>query len=273
MAIEANFKKHKRFLETIEIAKYNVVIHDSFYKFCVYNKFGKAKGYLALQANGTECRRDEAIDPYYLFLKFNSYLTGIVYQGREDMNKPTAVFKDTINLLEKIKPFVQSNSIHVNNAVSKITNLDNGFLRFKTLHDDALKLYDEVIKLGELEKSNVDKVDYLMNEFSIQQYKNLYLQLSMKEDFTALTQELKNYNSSGKDKENIKKALDIFSFLSGKKYIDDIYENLKQFEVDEQGNKMVFYDQSNDWEAKFIEITNKRSNKDFEIEALSMLRN
>ncbi|MET3730243.1 hypothetical protein ABID52_003884 [Fictibacillus halophilus] len=161
----------------------------------------------------------------------------------------------------------------MNNAVSKITNLDNGFLTFKTLHDDALKLYDEVIKLGVLEKSSVDKVDFLMNEFSIQQYKNLYLQLSMKEDFTTLTQELKNYNSSGKDKKNIKKALDTFSFLSGKKYIDGIYENLKQFEVDEQGNKMVFYDQSNNWEAKFIENSNKRSDKDFEIEALSMLRN
>jgi hypothetical protein len=270
MSIEARFKKHKRFLETIDTAKYDVISNDKSYKVSVYNKLGTPKGYLVLCSDGEECPREESIAPYRLFITFNAFLSGIVNQGQLEMNKPTAVFKDTIDLLEKVKPNIQHSSDNVDNATSKITELDEGYKNYKTLHDSALKIYEDVVAAGKLDEKSVERVADLMDKFTLLQYKNLHLQLKSKEDFMAITQELKDGN--GNDSKIIEKALDVFGYLTSEKYINGIHDNLKQFESNEQDVQVSYYDQP-DWEKKFIESTNQRSDNQFQNDALSILRN
>lgn len=271
MSVEANFKKHKRFLETIDTAKYDVVSNDKAYKVSVYNKLGKPKGYVVLHSDGRECEREEAISPFRLFITFNSYLTGIVNQGQVEMNKPTAVFKDTIDLLKQVKPKIVQSSKDVENAITQITELDQGYKNYKNLHDHALKEYEQVIAVGQLNEEAVNRVSNLMDEFTLTQYKNLHLQLTSKENFIAITQELKNLNCDESERKIIEKAIDVFGFLTSDNYINDIHENLQQFEKNEQGVQVNYFGQT-EWENKFIEATNVRSEQQFQNEALTMLR-
>lgn len=272
MSIEANFKKHKRFLETIDTAKYDVISYDKAYKVSVYNKLGKPKGYLVLHSDGKECGREEAIAPYRLFITFNSFLSGIVNQGQLEMNKPTAVFKDTIDLLEQVRLNIRSNSDNVENVTAKITELEQGYKKYKDLHDQALKIYEEVVAAGQLDEKSVERVASLMDEFTLTQYKNLHLQLKSKEDFMVITQELREIDGNESDPKIIEKAIDVFGYLTSEKYITEVHENLKQFESNEQGAQVSYYDQP-EWEKKFIESTNQRSENQFQKDALSMLRN
>jgi hypothetical protein len=272
MSVEANFKKHKRFLETIETAKYNVISNGKSYKVSVYNKLGTPKGYLVLHSNGEECEREEAIAPYKLFITFNSYLSGIVNQSQVEMKKPTAVFQDTINLLEQVKPYIQQSEDELENAISKIKELDYGFKHYKTIHDNSLKVYEEVMGTGELDELPVKKVSDLMDEFTLLQYKHLRLQLKSKEDFNAISHELKRVNVNGENRKTIVKALDVFGHLTSDKYLSGIHDNLKQFEANDQGVNISYYDEP-DWEKRLIESTDERSNKQFQTGALAMLRN
>jgi hypothetical protein len=274
MSIEASFKKHKRFLETIDTVKYTIATNSKEYRVSAYNKLGTTKGYFVLLANGDVCSREEAIAPYQLFTTFNSFMFGLHEQGQAEINKPTAIFQDTINLLNQVKPYIKSNLDHAEKVISNINELDRGYKRIKDIHSEALNLYEGVIAKGLLTEDTVKEVSHLMDEFTSLQYKHLYLQINAKEHFKAVVKELNEakVNSSAGDKAIIEKAMEVFKYLTEEKYLSGLHESLVQYEKDLQGKQVSFFHEA-DWEQKLRDNISKRNSKEFQTDALPMLRN
>jgi hypothetical protein len=274
MSIEASFKKHKRFLETIDIAKYTILTNSKEYRVSAYNKLGATKGYLVIAGKGEVCSREEAIAPYQLFTIFNSFMFGLHEQGQAEINKPTAIFQETINLLSQVKSYIKHNLDHAETIISNINDLDQGYKRIKNIHSEALHIYEGVIAKGLLTEDIVKEVSHLMNEFTSLQYKHLYLQINAKDHYSAVVKELNEakMNAAAADKEVINKAIEVFEYLSEDKYLSGIHESLGQYEKDLQGKQVSFFYQD-DWEQKLHENLSARNTKEFQTDALPMLRN
>jgi hypothetical protein len=274
MTIQESFNKHKRFLEKIDIAKYKVIWNGTFFHVAAYNRFGRTKGYLFVHENGEVCKRENIIEPYKLFITFNSYMFGLYEQGQAEINKPTEIFEQTIKLLNQIKPFVPSSMNSVDNVILKINELEVGFTRIKNIHSETMKVYEDMISKGILDEKVVNEVDNLMSEFTELQYKHLYLQMEFKEHFEIIVKELNDVIVilNKKDKKIAKKAIDVFKFLSGKKFRSGIHESLSGFETDLNGNQISFYSNP-DWKVRLSSNCDEKNKHKFETNILSMLRN
>ncbi|MEK3807335.1 hypothetical protein MHB63_12400 [Bacillus sp. FSL H8-0547] len=274
MSAELAFKKYKRFLEKIDTAKYAVLCDQSRFRASAYNRLGSTKGYLIVRENGEIPPREEAIPPYRMFIEFNSFMFGIDEQAQAESRKPTAVFQDTINLLEQIKPFVQSSKREADLAASQIRELDRGFQRIREIRPEALKIHGEVVDTGVLDENVLKNVRALMKEFTELQYKHLHIQIDARENFLIITKELTNSvkGLSGKEKRAAKKAEDVFTFLTEEKYQSGLRKSLIEFEKDPDGNQRSFY-KLGDWEEKLSKNSDKRNDLIFQNELLAQLRN
>jgi hypothetical protein len=274
MSIEASFKKHKRFLETVDTVKYAISTSSKEYRISAYNKLGATKGYLVVLANGDVCSREEAIAPYQLFTTFNSFMFGLHEQGQAEINKPTAIFRDTINLLNQVKPYINYHLESAEKIILNIKELDHGYKRIKDVHSEALRIYEGVMAKGKLTEDTVEEVSNLMNEFTSLQYKHLYLQINAKEHFMAVVKELEEAikDAATGDKEIIKKAIEVFKYLTEDKYLSGLQESLVQYEKDPDGRQISFFNQD-DWKQKLRKNISTRNTKEFQTDALPMLRN
>jgi hypothetical protein len=274
MSIEGNFKKYKRFLETMDIAKYTVICNESRFRVTAYNKLGSTKGYLVLRENGEMISRDKAIPPYKMFITFNSYMFALHEQGQAESKKPTAIFKDTINLLNEIKTFVTTSKDDIDTVINDIQELDDGYKRIKEIQPEAMRIYNEMMKEGTLDQVVLDKITLLMKEFTGLQYKHLYLQIRAKEQFARISTELSTVidTLSGNDKKIAAKAEDVFKFLTEEKYQSGLRKSLIEFEKDSQGNQVAFFEQS-DWQEALSQNSDDKNDLLFEKKLLSQLRN
>jgi hypothetical protein len=274
MTIEGTFNKYKRFLETIDVAKYQINYNGAYYRIASYNKFGGTKGYLVLNGNGKLCPRQEAVDPYKQFITFNSFLVGLDKEWRSEMKKPTSVFNETINLLHQIRPFTIKHNDSITKVILIIEELKEGYQRITDIHPEAMKKYDDMVEKGELDIKTVNEITELMSEFTSLQYKNLYLQIDAKQHFEVISKELEDLklNVGNQDKKVVEKAKDVFKYLTEEKYQSGIQKSLRNFETDLQGQQISFYLESN-WERKLIENINARNNDEFQKIVLPMLRN
>lgn len=274
MLVDANFKKYKRFLETIDIAKYTVIYNESRFRVAAYNKLGSTKGYLVLRENGEVVPRDEAISPYRMFITFNSYMFALHEQGLAESKKPTAIFKDTINLLNEIKPLVIKSKDDIVTAINNIQILDDGYKRIKEIQPESMKIYNEMMKEGFLDQTVLDKITALMKEFTCLQYKHLYIQIRAKEQFVSISTELSTViNSlSGDERKLATKAEDVFKFLTEEKYQSGLRKSLIEFEKDPQDNQVTFFEHSN-WEEALNQNSDEKNDILFEKTLLSQLRN
>jgi hypothetical protein len=274
MSIESSFIKQKRFLETIDIVKYKILTNCKEFMVSAYNKLGATKGYLVILANGEVCSKEEAIAPYQLFTTFNSFMFGLHEQGQAEINKPTAIFQDTINLLNQVKPYLKDNVEHAEKIITNINELDHGYKRIREIHLEALQIYEGVIAKELLTEEIVKEVSNLMNDFTSLQYKHLYLQINANEHYAAVVKELDEakVNTETEDKEVINKAMEVFKYLSDNKYLSGIHESLVQYEKNHQGKQVSFFHQDN-WEQKLHENISTRNTKEFQTDALPMLRN
>ncbi|MBH0171675.1 hypothetical protein [Fictibacillus sp. 18YEL24] len=274
MSLETNFKQYKRFLETIDIAKYTVICKESRFRVAAYNKLGSTKGYLVLREDGDVASRDEAIPPYRMFMAFNSYMFALHEQGQAESNKPTAIFKDTINLLNEIKPFVTTSKDDIEIAINNIQELDDGYKRIKEIQPEAMKIFNEMMKEGILDQTVLDNITSLMKEFTRLQYKHLYIQIKAKEQFVRVSTELSTVLNtlSGDERKTASKAEDVFKFLTEEKYQSGLRKSLIEFEKDPQGNQVAFFERSN-WQEALSQNTDDKNDILFEKTLLSQLRN
>ncbi|MCM3719796.1 hypothetical protein [Fictibacillus phosphorivorans] len=272
MSIEASFKKYKAFLETIDIVKYEILTNSKKYRVAAYNKFRSTKGYLVVVSNGKVCSREEAIDPYLLFSTFNSFMFGLDEQGQAEMDKPTAIFQNTINLLNSVKPYIKNRLEE--KIVTNINELDQGYKRIKDIHSEALRVYESVITKGILIEDEVEEISKLMEEFTSLQYKHLYLQINNKDHLRKVVKELIEAVNivPAEVKRNMKKAIEVFEYLTGEEYLSGIYKSLAQYEKDIQGKQVPFFKQNN-WKQKLAENSSERNKKEFQQDVLPMLRN
>ncbi|MED1865887.1 hypothetical protein P4V41_20775 [Fictibacillus nanhaiensis] len=274
MSIEANFKQYKRFLEKIDIAKYTVICNDSRFRVAAYNKLDSTKGYLVLREDGDVASRDEAIPPYRMFIAFNSYMFGLYEQGQAESNKPTAIFKDTINLLNEIKPFVTASKDDIEIAIKNIQELDNGYKRIKEILPEAMKIFNEMMKEGILDQTVLENISSLMEEFTCLQYKHLYIQIRAKNQFVSISTELSTVLNklSGEERKIAVKAEDVFKFLTEEKYQSGLRKSLIDFEKDPQGDQIPFFERSN-WQEALNQNSDDKNDILFEKTLLSQLRN
>ncbi|KKI88436.1 hypothetical protein WQ54_31425 [Bacillus sp. SA1-12] len=274
MSFESTFKKYKRLLETIDIARYTVSCNNSRFKVAAYNRLGSTKGYLVLREDGEVSPREEAILPYKMFIAFNSYMFALHEQGQAESKKPTAVFQDTINLLEQINPLVQSSKQEIDLVTLIIIELDKGYQRIREIHPKAMKIYEEMMNKCLLDDNFLGNIRALMKEFTSLQYKHLHLQINAREHLILITKELNNVlkDLSGEDKKAAIKAEEVFKFLTEEKYQSGLKNSLIEFEKDPYGNQKSFYKQA-DWEQALSKNSDEKNNMEFQKKLLAHLRN
>jgi hypothetical protein len=274
MIFEENAKKYKRILESIDITEYSIEFNHCFYKVVAYYRFGITKGNLVLYEDGKLCSRDEAVNPYKMFMIFNSYMQGFSIEGSEEINKPTWVFQETIKILDQIQANIINTQEEVAHAIGVLNELDSGSNKLKDIHTEAMETYDEMYSKGVLNSSVVDHISNLMRRFTNIQYKNLNLQINLKKIYLAIVNELhaEKPHANGEDKKRIKKAEELFQFLIENKYQEQLKKSLINFETDVNGQQLSLYSQP-DWECKLGVFSFDKNEHEFKTNVLPMLRN
>jgi hypothetical protein len=244
------------------------------YKLAAFYKFGIAKGYLILTEKGEVCSSEEALTPFSMFITFNSYMTGFYKEGKTEVEKPKETFRETIKILEEIKPFIEITNDQIGAVTSMIYEIDNGYNRLKELYLEATKTFEEMYSKKMLDQQVVNKIVDLTNQFTILQYKHLNMQLDFKEPLVAIVNELKKIKLklNANDKKKASKAEGVLRFLTTDKYRSGLIESLKRFETDGKGGYTTFYSKPN-WEQMLIANGEQRTKREFEHDVLPMLRN
>lgn len=269
-----NIKLQKKTFEKYDTPEYRVINEGERYMVAGYYLFGLTRGYLLLDDSGEVCPREKAIVPFKMFIQVNSYMNGFYREGRAEIQKPLHAFQDTIELANKVDLYLSKSKEELIKIMEMINELDRGFKRLKEVYKEADDTFIEINKNEELTQQGVSKIIELKNEFTVLQYKHLNIQLMFKALLEPVLTELRSINDTlnRKEKKNVTKAYEVFSFLTSEKFQKGLKNSLKSFETDCNGEQINFYSMPN-WEHELITNGIARSEKQFKNELLPMLRN
>ncbi|MET3730240.1 hypothetical protein ABID52_003881 [Fictibacillus halophilus] len=269
-----NIKLHKKMFEKYDTPKYSVILEGERYTVAGYYLLGLTRGYLLLDESGEVCSREKALVPFKMFIQVNSYVNGFYREGRAEIQKPLHAFQDTIELANEVDQYLSKSKEELIKVKEMINELDQGFKRLKEVYKEADNTFIEINKNEELTQQGVSKIVELKNEFTVLQYKHLNIQLMFKALFQPVLTELRIIidTLSRREKKNVTKAYDVFSFLTSEKFQNGLKNSLKSFETNGNGKQINFYSMPN-WERELITKGIARSEEQFKNELLPMLRN
>ncbi|MED1865892.1 hypothetical protein P4V41_20800 [Fictibacillus nanhaiensis] len=275
MTTDNNVKKYKKFLETIDKTNYLIAYKDKYYSVIGYFKFGITKGYLILNKDGSVCARQQSIQPFKMFMIFNSYMLSFTTVGLEEINKPTGAFQDTIKILHNSLTMNQRMKDKVTHVTFVLEKLDKGFNRLREIYEEVKRVFNIEVKAKSiLDEEVVNRISDLMTEFTERQYEHLYLQIGLKETYAAILKighkDIKDYQ----EKKQIKEMQKLLRYLVEDEYQTNLKKSIIEFETNIHGKQTSFYTEHHEhWKEKLISNINEKMENNFKNDILTMLRN
>lgn len=276
MSVEYNVKKHKKFLETIDKTNYLIAYKDKYYSVIGYFKFGQTKGYLILNKDGSVCAREQSIQPFKMFMVFNSYMLSFTTVGLEEINKPTGAFQDTIKLLQNSLTMNQIIKDKVTHVISVLEKLDKGFNRLREIYEEVKRVFNNEVKAKSiLDEEIVNRISDLMTEFTERQYEHLCLQIGLKETYASILNEISHKDiKDNQEKKQIKEMQKLLRYLVEDEYQTNLKKSIIEFETNIHGKQSSFYTEHHEhWKEKLISNINEKMENNFKNDILTMLRN